>query len=180
MVIKAVINRTLNPRPSTLDRSGFIQAYGGVYEDSSWVAEAAWEAGVSAAHDEVDALHLALQAEVDAASDARQLALLNAHPDLAGRAAVRGELTAASTEEQASAGLDQCTPDEFERFVELNTRYRARFPFPFIMAVRGATRGDILDAFAVRIENSAEDEFATALAQVSRIARLRLDAMAES
>lgn len=167
----------LSPRPSTLDRSGFVDAYGGIYEDSSWIAEAVFDAGITTEHDTLVALHEAMQAAVDGASDARRLALLNAHPDLAGRAAVRGELTAASAEEQASAGLDMCTPAEFERLTELNGQYRARFPFPFIMAVRGASRSDILDAFEVRIKNSVEDEFETALAQVSRIARLRLTTM---
>jgi len=104
-----------------------------------------------------------------AAGHDRKLALLNAHPDLAGRLALRGELTADSTAEQASAGLDRCTPEEFARFTELNDAYKARFGFPFILAVKGRSRADILEAFETRLSNGPEEEFATALAQVERI-----------
>jgi OHCU decarboxylase len=106
---------------------------------------------------------------------ARQLALIRGHPDLAGRAAVRGELTEASSAEQAGAGLDQCTPAEFQRFRELNGRYQAKFGFPFILAVKGMSRTAILAEFDRRLANSPDTEFAEALAQIARIARLRLD-----
>ena len=115
---------------------------------------------------------------VDAADDDAKLALLRAHPELAGRLAVAGALTADSTAEQASAGLDRCTPEEFAEFHRLNERYNARFGFPFIVAVRGLSRQDILAAFRARTGNDRETEFATALRQVHRIARLRLEAMA--
>jgi OHCU decarboxylase len=104
----------------------------------------------------------------------RQLALLRAHPDLAGRLAVAGGLTASSSAEQASAGLDRCTPAEFARFQALNAAYREKFGFPFIMAVRGRSRTEILAAFERRVANDAETEFATALAEVHKIALLRL------
>jgi len=119
-------------------------------------------------------LHEELAAIVEAAPHDRQLALLCAHPDLAGRLAVRGELTAESSAEQTSAGLDKCTPEEFQRFTALNESYKRKFPFPFIMAVKGKSRGEILEAFERRIDNSEEAEFRTALSEVHKIALLRL------
>jgi OHCU decarboxylase len=106
-----------------------------------------------------------------------QLALIDAHPDLAGQAALRGELTAASSAEQAGAGIDACSAEEFARFGELNAAYRARFGFPFIMAVKGSDRQQILDAFAQRLHNTPEQEFARALAEINQIALLRLQAL---
>ena len=160
--------------PSALDRSHFVTLHGRVYEHSPWIAEALWDAGLKPAHDEVEALHRALESIVEAAPPARQLALLNAHPDLAGRLAVRGELTADSTSEQAGAGLDKCSPEEFRRFTELNEAYKKRFGFPFILAVKGKQRAEILANFEQRIHHDPETEFRTALDQVHRIALLRL------
>lgn len=160
--------------PMGLDRAAFVDLYGRVYEHSPWIAEAVRQSGLTKEHDTVEGLHRALAEVVDAAPRARQLALLNAHPDLAGRLAVRGELTAESTSEQASAGLDKCTPEEFRRFTDLNDSYKRKFPFPFIMAVKGKTRVEILDAFERRIPNSQDAEFRAALAEVHKIALLRL------
>lgn len=160
--------------PTGLDRASFVALYGRVYEHSPWIAEALWSQGLQAEHDTVEGLHGALSAIVDAAARERQMALLNAHPDLAGRLAMRGELTADSRSEQASAGLDKCTPEEFRRFTELNEAYKSRFPFPFIMAVKGKSRVEILRAFEHRIHNAEETEFRTALAEVHKIALLRL------
>lgn len=160
--------------PSSLDRDGFVALYGRVYEHSPWIAETLWSAGLRPEHDTVEGLHRDLAAIVDAAPRDRQLALLRAHPDLAGRLAVRGALTAESTAEQASAGLDKCTPAEFERFTALNEAYKRKFPFPFIMAVKGKSRVDILQAFEHRILNDEQSEFLTAIAEVHRIALLRL------
>ena len=114
---------------------------------------------------------------VDEAGRERQLALIQAHPDLAGKAAARGELTASSTDEQASAGLDRCSPEELTRVQTLNQAYKDKFGFPFIMAVKGQSRASILAAFAQRLDNSPEVEFAEALAQIAKIARLRLLAL---
>ncbi len=166
--------------PSRLDRAAFVARYGGVYEHSPWIAEAAFEAGLDAGADHAEGLAALLAARVEAADRERQLALLRAHPDLAGRLALAGELTAASSAEQAGAGLDACTPEEFARFRELNGRYVERFGFPFIMAVKGFHRAEILAAFEQRVDNPPETEFRTALDQVHRIARLRLVALAES
>ena len=116
---------------------------------------------------------------VDDAPRDRRLALIRAHPDLAGRAAVAGELTEESSEEQSSAGIDQCTPAEFARFQDLNERYKQKFEFPFVMAVRNSNRQAILSAFEERLQNSEEAEFARAIAEIHKIARLRLEAMAK-
>jgi OHCU decarboxylase len=104
---------------------------------------------------------------------------MRAHPDLAGKTALAGELTADSNEEQSKAGLDQCTADEFERFQTLNVAYKEKFGFPFIMAVRESSRADILEAFARRLDNDYELEFETALQEIHKIARLRLAALEE-
>ena len=109
-----------------------------------------------------------------AAPRAERLALLRGHPDLAGKAAVAGDLTAESRGEQASAGLDRCNPEEFQRLQALNAAYKEKFGFPFILAVKGLTREAILAAFEARLAGAPDAEFATALAQVDRIARLRL------
>lgn len=161
--------------PSRMDDATFINRFGGVFEHSPWVAEGALAAGGDrSGWDTAEGLHAAMAAVVRAAPRDRQLALLRAHPDLAGRLALAGELTAASSAEQASAGLDKCTPAEFARFTALNGAYTAKFGFPFILAVKGKTRAEILEAFEARIHNDEGTEFATALAQVERIALLRL------
>ena len=152
----------------------FIARYGGIYEHSAWVAERA--APHVADCDDIDAIARVMADCVDNASREQQLALIRAHPDLAGKAQVAGELTPDSTSEQASAGLDQCTADEYRRFQELNQRYHEKFGFPFVMAVRDSGRAEILDAFAARLDNDPDTEFETALAEIHKIARLRLGA----
>jgi OHCU decarboxylase len=167
------------------DEAAFVARYGGVYESSPWVAREAWARGDLPAeadapvHVPIDDLAARLAAVVEDAGRERQLALVRAHPDLAGKAAVAGTLTEESTAEQQSAGLDQCTPGEYERFQHLNEAYHRRFGFPFVMAVRGASRGDILDAFGERLGNEPETELRRALDEIHRIARLRLDQMSE-
>jgi len=166
------MRRTMEP--GGMDRAAFVARFGGVFEHSPWIAEAAWDAGLPEEADTADGLHAAMVAVLRAAPRQRKLDLLNAHPDLAGKLAVRGELTAESSAEQAGAGLDRCTPAEFARFTELNDAYKARFGFPFILAVKGRTRAEILAAFERRVANAPEEEFATALEQVERIALLRI------
>ncbi|WP_423820979.1 2-oxo-4-hydroxy-4-carboxy-5-ureidoimidazoline decarboxylase [Salinisphaera sp. SPP-AMP-43] len=170
--------RQLEPRPSHLDQAAFVAEYGGIYEHSPWVAQTAWDAGLSPAQDTVDGLAAVLRTAVDRAAPAARLALINAHPDLGGKAAMRGELTAGSTQEQAGAGLDQCTPAEYKRLQALNTAYRERFGFVFILAVRGLGRPAILAAMAQRLDNDPTTEFETAIAEIHKIARLRLAARA--
>ncbi len=158
-----------------MKESEFVTRYGGIYEHSSWVAEeAAGEAGASKDFEQIAAI---MADCVDNASTERQLTLIRAHPDLAGKAQVAGELTQDSTTEQSSAGLDQCSADEYAQFQSLNDDYRRKFGFPFVMAVRASTRVEILTAFAARLENDAATEFETALQEIHKIAMLRLQAM---
>jgi len=164
----------LKNKPSTMDRNSFIELFGGVYEHSPWVAKTLWDQGINGAHDEAVRLAADMATIVAAADGKTKLALINAHPDLAGKAAVRGELTASSTSEQAQAGLNECSPEEFERFQKYNEAYKAKFGFPFIKAVRNSNRFEILKGFEERLENDAETEFKTALAEIDKIAAFRL------
>lgn len=163
--------------PSRLNREAFIQAFADIYEHSRWVAAKAYDMGVDESLDRIDSLHRRMASILLDASHEEQLALINAHPDLAGKAAVRGELTAASTSEQAGAGIQECSAEEFARFTELNDAYKAKFGFPFIMAVKGSNRHQILAAFEQRIHHSPEQEFACALAEINKIALFRLQQM---
>lgn len=154
-----------------LERDAFVELLGGVYEHSPWVAERSFTHQPFA---DVDALLQAMRSTLAAADRKEQLALIRTHPDLAGKAALRGELTAESTSEQAGAGLDTLTAAEFEQFTDLNERYKNRFGFPFIMAVKNATKHQILDGFAQRIDHTPEEEFSMALEQINRIAAFRI------
>ena len=160
-----------------MDRAEFVARFGGVFEHSPWIAERAFDANVLPDPLTSQWLHEALAEQFRAATEAERLGVLRAHPDLAGKLAVAGALTEDSRQEQAGAGLDRLTEAEFARFTDLNTRYHARFGFPFIIAVKGLTRHDILDAFETRIDHTATEEFATACREVEKIARLRLAAM---
>jgi OHCU decarboxylase len=164
--------------PSQLTRAEFMARFGGIYEHNPWIAAAVFDAGQGG--DTVEALADAMRGVVEAAGEDAQRTLLRAHPDLAGRLAQAGDLTAESTAEQASAGLDQCSPAEFEAFQRLNAAYTSRFGFPFIIAVRGLTRQAILERFGERLGNSPAAEFREALDQVHRIARLRLHEIARA
>lgn len=155
-------------------RAAFVARFGGVFEHSPWIAEATFDASGGRPPATAAALHRAMCAVFRAAGRERQLAVVRAHPDLAGRLALAGALTADSTAEQRSAGLDRCTPEELRRFTELNDAYQARFGFPFIMAVKGRSRAEILAAFERRLGNDPEAELATALGEIERIAALRL------
>ena len=155
------------------DRDAFLARLGHVAESSPWVAERAWRRGPFA--DAADAAD-AFAAVAREASHAEQLALIRAHPDLAGRAALAGGLTADSAREQASAGLDRLTPGDLERFTALNDRYRARFGFPFVMRVAGRSVGEILDAYERRLANDADAERAAAIGEIADIMRLRIEA----
>lgn len=147
---------------------------GGIYEHSVWVAETLLASGITVADNDPDYLAQRMKVIVDAASDEAKLTLLRAHPELAGKLAIAGNLTAESTAEQASAGLDKCSAAEFEQFNMLNHDYTAKFGHPFIIAVRGLSRSDILAAFHQRVGNDPATEFRTALDEVHKIARLRL------
>lgn len=154
-----------------------MDVFGGIYEHTPWIAEAVYAAGLTGSQDTVAGLHDSLRTNVDNADDEKKLALLRAHPDLAGKLAISGELTADSTSEQASAQLDKCTPEEFAEFQSLNDRYKEAFGFPYILAVRGRNRQEILENFRSRVDNTPDTEFAEALKQVHRIALLRIEAL---
>ncbi len=157
---------------NALDAAGFVDRFGDIAEHSPWVAE---RAAAARPFTDREAMVLAFAAAMRGATPAAQAALLNAHPDLAGRAALAGAIAEDSKQEQAGAGLDRLTAAEFARFTALNSRYRERFGFPFILAVKGATKDQILAAFEARVDNDPAVEFETALAQVARIFRFRIE-----
>ncbi|ATJ84025.1 2-oxo-4-hydroxy-4-carboxy-5-ureidoimidazoline decarboxylase [Halomonas beimenensis] len=167
-------SETLSPRPSELSQAEFVEHYGDIYEHSPWVAELAWQRGLGPEQDSPQGLAEAMGRVLREAEPERQLEVIRAHPDLAGEAAIAGELTDDSTREQAGAGLDQCTPEEMARFERLNGAYKERFGFPFVMAVKGSDRHAILAAFETRLENDPAEERRTAIEQINRIAAFRL------
>ena len=171
--------RLLSPAPSQCSLEMLTHHYGDIYEHSPWVAEAAWHHVLTEAHDTPDALAELMGLMLQQASSEQQIKVIQAHPDLAGKAAMAGELTQDSTSEQAGAGLDQCSPAEFARFEDLNAAYKEKFGFPFVIAVKGRDRYDILDAFEARLHNDAAVERQTAIEQIICIARFRLRARAE-
>ncbi|APO68496.1 2-oxo-4-hydroxy-4-carboxy-5-ureidoimidazoline decarboxylase protein [Rhizobium gallicum] len=158
-------------------RDEFVSRFGGVFEHSPFIAERAYDDGFIGDELTVDKVHIPLVAIFRAASEEERLGVLRAHPDLAGRLAVAGELTEDSKKEQASAGLDRLSREEHARFTELNAAYVQKFGFPFIVAVKGLNKDDILAAFEKRIGNSRDEELATACAEVEKIALLRLTSM---
>nr|WP_253284680.1 MULTISPECIES: allantoinase PuuE [unclassified Ruegeria] len=161
-------------RPSQMDRTAFVEAFGGIFEHSAWIAERAFDLELGPAHDTAGGLHNALTRMFRSASEDERLGVLTAHPDLAGKLAQAKRLTQESTSEQASAGLDALTDAERETFTDLNQRYTQTFGFPFIIAVRDHNKASILEAFQRRIEQDRTTEFAEACRQVERIAEFRL------
>lgn len=152
---------------NAMDRDAFVEALGWIFEGSPWVAERAWSSGPFR---DLDALHAAMVRQVQGATCEEQLALLRSHPDLGTRA----RISEASSGEQAGAGLQELTAEEFARLERLNRAYKEKFNFPFLFAVKGSTKYDILQALERRLENPADVEFAEALRQVYRIAEFRL------
>ena len=165
------------PTVPEMTRESFLSRFGAVFEHSPWVADRAWEGELGPAHHSAAGVHAALVGAFRGGSDEERLAVLNAHPDLAGKLAAAGRLTADSTAEQASAGLDLLTDAERETFEDLNARYTARHGFPFIIAVRDHDKAGIMSAMRRRVDQDTEAERAEAERQVERIARLRLEAM---
>ena len=155
-----------------LDQAAFVERFGPLFEHSPWVAEAAWRDRPFAEREE---LYEALVAAMYAAPRERKLALIRAHPDLAGKAAIEGSLTDSSTREQASAGLDRLTPDEYDAFTRTNTAYRDRFGFPFVVCAREHTKESILRVASERLANTEDEEIRVALEEIAKIARLRLE-----
>ncbi len=161
-------------RPSQMGQARFVARFGSIFEHSPWIAERAFDLELGPAHDSAIGLHNALARMFRSASHAERMGVLTAHPDLAGKLAAAKRLTAESTQEQASAALDALTDAERAQFQELNAAYVAKHGFPFIIAVRDNSKDSILAAFQTRIGNDTDTEFATACAQVERIAELRL------
>jgi 2-oxo-4-hydroxy-4-carboxy-5-ureidoimidazoline decarboxylase len=154
-----------------LDRDAFVERFGDLYEHSPWIAEAAWE---QRPFERVEDLHRAFEGAVAAAPLERKLDLIRSHPELAGREAEEGSLTPDSTSEQASAGLDRLSPEEVARLRELNTAYREAFGFPMVVAVREHTKDSIFAQAEARLARPREQEISAALAEIAKIARLRL------
>jgi 2-oxo-4-hydroxy-4-carboxy-5-ureidoimidazoline decarboxylase len=148
-----------------------VARFGGVFEESPWIADAAWERRPFGS---VEDLHAALVRVLEQAPPDARLELIRAHPDLAGKAAIAGELTPESTREQAAAGLDRLTPEQYERITRLTAAYRERFGFPFVVCAREHTPDSIIAAAARRLEADTDDEEQTALSEIAKIARLRL------
>ena len=163
--------RTTLREINALDQDGFVTALGFVFEGSPWIAARAWQARPFAS---LTHLHRALCDVMYNASVEQQVALIRAHPDLVGQAALAGTLTPVSTQEQASAGLDRLSPEEIATFTRLNQAYRHRFGFPFVICVRENKKEGILAGFATRLKHSRDEEISTALAEIAKIASLRL------
>ncbi len=162
-------------KPSEMDQETFVAEFGGVFEHSPWIAEGAFGLELGPTHDTAAGVHNALARIFRSASEEARLGVLVAHPDLAGKLAAAGRLTAESTAEQAGAGLDMLTDEERATFTKLNEAYTTKHGFPFIIAVKDNTKPTILEAFHRRIDNDRDTEFAEACRQVERIAELRLE-----
>src|SRR5437867_12885913 len=162
---------------NSLSRHEFVRVIGPVFEHSPWIAEAAWPKRPFAS---VEQLHQALAETVRDAGEEKQLALIRAHPDLVGRAALAGTLTRESTSEQASAGLNQLTPEEIETFRKFNASYREKFGFPFVICARLNKKEAILSGFERRLPQSRQQEMKTALEEMGKIAYLRLQDLIQS
>ncbi len=165
-------DKMLAEKPSSMSLEHFLKVYGSVYEHSPWVAETVYSDKDVGNVDTVLTLFAAMRMAVDMADRGMQLSLIRAHPELAVKSA---GMAAASIAEQSSAGLDQCSTEELTAFKRLNLEYREKFGFPFIIAVKGMTRGDILEAFKARLQNDPDTEFDNALKQIHKIARFRLE-----
>ncbi len=161
--------------PSEMDRATFVKEFGGIFEHSAWVAEGAFDQELGPTHDTAKGIHQMMARAFRSADDGKRLAVLTAHPDLAGKLAAAKRLTAESTAEQASVGLDELTDHERQTFVDLNDAYTAKFGFPFIIAVRDNDKSSIMEAFQRRIDQGRDTEFSEACKQVERIAELRLE-----
>lgn len=163
---------------NTLDRAGFVAICGRFFEHSPWIADRTWPTRPWASR---EALHAAMCATLSVARLDEKIALIAAHPDLVGKAALAGQLTAESTREQAAAGLGTLTADEVTLFQKYNSQYREKFAFPFVICARENKKAAILKAFPIRLNNSRVQEVETAIKEIEKIAKLRLfDAISEN
>jgi OHCU decarboxylase len=159
---------------NALDHDAFVATLGGVFERSPWIAAAVWAQRPFVS---LDALHAAMVAAMFNASEDKQMALIRAQPELVGTAAIRGDMAAHSRSERDKVGLTRCSPEEYARLQALNSAYLSKFGFPFVIAVTGLHRRQILERFDKRLGRDRDQEFGEALAQIARIARLRLEVM---
>ena len=159
---------------SAMSQADFVTTLADIFEHSPWIPERAWSARPFA---DVGQLHASMLAVLDAATPEEQLGLICAHPELAGKEAAAGTLTDASTAEQRGAGLDQCSKEELQRLRDLNEAYREGFGFPFVIAVKGLSRYQIMDSVDARLKNDRATEFKACLREIGKIARFRLDAL---
>ena len=164
-------------RASQMEKTEFVATFGGVFEHSPWIAGAVWDLGLTGRHDTAAGLHQPFREVIRQSGREEKLALLRAHPDLAVGIVSDEQLTESSQSEQRGAGLDRCSPEEFSEFQKLNACYLEKFGFPFIMAVKGCNRHDILESFRARLENTGDEEFRSAVEQVIRIGRFRIDSI---
>ena len=158
---------------SDLSKADFVSSLEGIFEHSPWIAERTWS---RRPFSDIEALHTAMLATLESADETEKLGLICAHPELAGKEAAEGTLTAASTSEQRGAGLDQCSKEELLQLQSLNAAYRERFGFPFVVAVKGLSRYQIMDRIQSRLNNDRKTELNTCLNEIGKIARFRLDA----
>jgi OHCU decarboxylase len=156
---------------NSLSREEFVRVVGPVFESSPWIADSTWP---KRPFNDLQQLHRALSAMVQNADQEKQIALICAHPDLVGRAALAGTLSPESNLEQASAGLNRLTPDEIAAFQQFNLAYRDKFGFPFVICARLNKKDAILEGFRVRLKNSRAEEIKAALGEIEKIAYLRL------
>lgn len=163
------------PEPSEMTHEEFLETFGPVFEHSPWIADGVWNGGVEFRHDSVAGMHESMCNEIRQADEEQKLELLKAHPELAASVGEGEELTGHSRREQRGAGLHQCTPEEYAEFKRLNEAYREKFGFPFILAVKGYHRRQILEIFRKRLEHTPEEELPAALHQVMRIGLFRLE-----
>lgn len=161
---------------NVMNREEFVERFGGLYEHSHWVAEGASE---ERPFEDFGEMRRAFERVVNGASEEKKLSLIRAHPDLAGKAAVAGDLTDESSREQSSAGLDRLSPEEFERFTRMNRAYRKKFEIPMVVCVREHTKASILENAEARLSNERDEEIQTALGEIHKIAGLRLADMIE-
>ena len=167
-------NKTFTLLSKKINKDKIIDILGSVYEHSSWVPERLISFDINIIKNS-DELFIKMKSIVECASDKEKLKLLCAHPELGNKLQKLNNLTDFSKLEQKSAGLDQCSDKEFETLTRLNKEYRFKFNFPFIIAVKGLTKANIIDEMKKRVKNSYNQEFNTALKEVHKIAKMRLD-----
>ncbi len=160
--------------PSTLNRAEFQRVYGEIYENAPWISECVWEQTFGMGINDIHSLHERFVAVVEGAEERERIDLIRGHPELADRVALKEGLTSASQSEQEGAGLDNCSEAEFGKFRSLNAQYRTKFDFPFVIAVKGRSRNEILDVLEHRLMNERQAEIEGAIRQIHRIAYLRL------